>query len=394
MNIRKFTKFAFIVVIAALIAGISACDQIQQLLLPAPPQMEGPPREISVGVVLPQTGHLGPGEFGPGALVMENGFNMALEEINNSQLSDVRLKFIIEDDQSTVEGAVEAFNKLIHQDKVPVILGVWTSHVARSVFPIAQENGVVAFSPVVLASDLTAIGNFIFRASHPTDVLIPQGVKVTQERLGYQSVATIADTVDHASRDSDAIFKKTFADSGIELVASETFATGDTDFSAQLTRIKESNPDAIFVAAQQIEVIEILTQGRQLGIPPEIPFITTVLSVDEIQSAGDAAEGAITFTSWVSTADTPGNQAFVQNYTTKYGMEPSVWAAQPYAAVYILAKAISDAQSTDSTAIRDALANITDFDTVLGKFSFNAIGDAVYDPVVLIVKNGELQVFE
>ena len=394
MTIRRFTIFAFVVVIAALIAGISACDQIQQLLLPAPPQMEGPPREISVGVVLPQTGHLGPGEFGPGALVMENGFNMALEEINNSQLSDVRLKFIIEDDQSTVEGAVEAFNKLIHQDKVPVILGVWTSHVARSVFPIAQENGVVAFSPVVVASGLTAIGDFIFRASHPADVLIPGGVKVTQERLGYQSVATIADTVDHASRDSDAIFKKTFADSGIELVASETFATGDTDFSAQLTRIKESNPDAIFVSAQQIEVIEILTQGRQLGIPPEIPFITTVLSVDEIQSAGDAAEGAITFTSWVSTADTPGNQAFVQNYTTKYGMEPSVWAAQPYAAVYILAKAISDAQSTDSTAIRDALANITDFDTVLGKFSFNAIGDAVYDPVVLIVKDGELQVFE
>ena len=135
--------------------------------------MEGLRGEVSIGVVLPQTGHLGPGEFGPGALVMENGFNMALEEINNSQLSDVRLKFIIEDDQSTVEGAVEAFNKLIHQDKVPVILGVWTSHVARSVFPVAQENGVVAFSPVVVASGLTAIGDFIFRASHPTDVLIP-----------------------------------------------------------------------------------------------------------------------------------------------------------------------------------------------------------------------------
>ena len=60
----------------------------------------------------------------------------------------------------------------------------------------------------------------------------------------------------------------------------------------------------------------------------------------------------------------------------------------------IFSESDSDAQSTDSTAIRDALANITDFDTVLGKFSFNAIGDAVYDPVVLIVKDGELQVFE
>ena len=131
-----------------------------------------------------------------------------------------------------------------------------------------------------------------------------------------------------------------------------------------------------------------------MGFLLRFPLLLLVLSVDEIQSAGDAAEGTITFTSWVSTADTPGNQAFVQNYTTKYGMEPSVWAAQPYAAVYILAKAISDAQSTDSMAIRDALANITDFDTILGKFSFNAIGDAVYDPVVLIVKDGELQVFE
>ena len=397
MKIRRFITFAFVLTIVALIAGLSACDQIQQLLLPATPQMEGLRGEIAIGVVLPQTGHLGPGEFGPGALVMENGFNMALEEINNSQLGDVKLKFIIEDDQSTVEGAVEAFNKLIHQDKAPVILGVWTSHVARSVFPIAQENGVVAFSPVVIASGLTAIGDFIFRASHTTEVLIPDGVKVTQEKLGYQQVATIADSVDLFSRDSDALFKKTFADRDIKVVASETFVAntaGETDFSSQLTRIKESNPDAIFVSAQQIEVIEILTQGRQLGIPSEIPFISIVLSVDEIQKADDAAEGAITFTSWTSTADTSGNQAFVQNYTAKYGMEPSVWAAQPYAAVYILAEAISNAQSTDSTAIRNALATIKDFDTILGKFSFNAVGDAVYDPVVLIVKDGELQVFE
>ena len=394
MNITTFKRFIVIIAIIGLVAGFSACDPIQQLFVPAPAQMEGLGGEIAIGVVLPQTGVLGPGEFGPGALVMENGFNMALEEINNSQLSDVRLKFIVEDDQSTVEGAVKAFNKLIHEDQVPVILGVWTSHVARSVFPIAQENGVVALSPVVIASGLTEIGDFIFRASHSTEALIPDGVKVTQEKLGYQQVATIADSVDLFSRDSDTLFKETFADRGIQVVASETFETGDTDFSAQLTRIKESNPDAIFVSAQQIEVIEILTQGRQLGIPAEIPFISIVLSVDEIQKAGDAAEGAITFTSWVSTADIPGNGAFVQNYTARYGMEPSVWAAQPYAAVYVLAKAISDAQSTDSTAIRDALGNITDFDTILGKFSFNAVGDAVYDPAVLIVEAGELQVFE
>jgi branched-chain amino acid transport system substrate-binding protein len=295
---------------------------------------------------------------------------------------------------STAEGAVAAFDKLIHQDKVPAILGVWTSEVAKSVFPIAQENQVVAFSPVVVASGLTAIGDFIFRASHSADVLIPGGVKVTQEKLGYQRVAMIVDMADEASRSSDEVYRKTCADNGIEVLTTETFETGETDFSTQLTRIKALDPDAIFLSAQQIEIIKILIQGRELGIPTDIPFISLVLSIDEVQSAGNAAEGAITFTDWVSTADTPGNQAFVQNYTAKYGMEPSVWAAQPYAAVYILAEAIKNAQSTDSAAIAAALAEIKDFDTILGKFSFNAIGDAVYDPVVLIVKNGKLEVFE
>ena len=92
---------------------------------------------------------------------------MALEEVNNSKSMGTQLEFIIEDDRSTVEGAVEAFNKLIHEDQVPVILGVWTSEVAQSVFPIAQENQVVAFSPVVLGGGLTEIGDFAFRRHNP-----------------------------------------------------------------------------------------------------------------------------------------------------------------------------------------------------------------------------------
>ena len=75
-------------------------------------------------------------------------------------------------------------------------------------------------------------------------------------------------------------------------------------------------------------------------------------------------------------------------------MEPNIWAAQFYAAIHILAKGIADAQSTDPKAIAAALAKIRDFDTILGPFSFNDVGDAVYDPIVLIVKDGEFEVFE
>ena len=97
---------------------------------------------------------------------------------------------------------------------------------------------------------------------------------------------------------------------------------------------------------------------------------------------------------WTSIADTPGNQAFVENYWTAYGIEPDQWAAQSYATLYILVEAIATAGSTDAMAVRDALANIMDLDTILGQFSFNADGDAIYDPTVLIVENGELTIFD
>ena len=387
MNIRRFTKFASVLAIVALIVGFSACDQIGQLLLPAPPQMEGLSGEIPIGLVYPVTGRLA--AF---ALPIQRGFELALEEVNNSQLGDVRLKFITEDDQSTIEGAVEAYNKLIHQAGVPVIFGPTTSGQAEAAFPIAQQNGVVAFSSSSNASGLSALGDFIFRAGLTTDILLPGGVRATHAKLGYQEVAIIYDETDSYSIDSYEKFRDTLTEIGVEILITETFQSNDTDFSAQLARIKDANPEAIFIAAQQPELIGIQVQGRQLGISTEVPYITSLIS--DVENAGDAAEGAISFAGWISTADTPGNQAFVQKYRATYGSEPNTWTAQSYAAVYILAAAIAETQSTDPTAIREALANTKNFDTVLGAFSFNTVGDAVYDPIVQIVENGEFQIFE
>ena len=160
------------------------------------------------------------------------------------------------------------------------------------------------------------------------------------------------------------------------MLTNETFTTGDTDFSEQLSRIKASSPEAIFISAQDIELIRILTQARELGISTDIPFITLILSKDLIQSAGVAAEGTITYSGWIESMETLGNQAFVSNYTAKYDMAPSFWAAQSYAAVYIHATAIRVAQSTEAAAIAAALAQIQDFETILGPFSFDAHGNA------------------
>ena len=188
--------------------------------------------------------------------------------------------------------------------------------------------------------------------------------------------------------------QKALEANGIEILTMETYQTGDTDFSQQLTKIMEMAPDALFISSLAPEMTQIIVQAREIGISDAVDILALEMSRDEAQKAGDAAEGVITFTAWSNLANTPGNQAFVQNYRAKYGIEPEPWAAQSYATLYILANAIAKAQSADSTAIRDTLAQTMDFPTILGDFSFDPNGEAMYDSIVLIVKDGELQAFE
>ena len=388
MNTKKFTFFAFLFLMTGLIVGFSACERVSQIVQPTTPQMTETRDEIAIGVVLPLTGRL-TDSFGK---PIQQGFELALNEVNNARSNGAQFKFIIKDGQSTVTGAVEAFNELIHQDGVSVILGPATSSQTEVTFPIAQENQVVAISPTSAARGLSALGDFAFRVALTTDVLIPNGIELTHAKLGYQKAATLYDEADVFSSDSDAAVREVLAAKGIEVVATETFKGGDTDFSEQLSRIQALDPDVIFVSCLAPEKPGILIQGHQLGTSAS--FIVRTLTGAEVQAVGAAAEGAITFVGWGPAADTPGNKAFVENYSAKFGMAPTNYVARSYATLHILAEAIANAQSTDAVSIRDALANIKDLDTIFGKFSFNTDGDAVYDTKVLIVKDGELVPFE
>ena len=379
-------SLTFLVAIATLIIGFSACERISQITQPATPQVEDENDEISIGVVLPLTGHIA----ATGQL-MKEGVELALSEIN-VQPNGPTLKFIIEDDTSTPEGAAAAFNRLIHEDGISVILGPSTSSATRAAFPIAQENQIVAITATAGARGLAAIGDFVFRVPLTTSIVIPKGIEITQAKLGYQRVATLYDETDLFSTDRDETLRETFDANSIEVLTTEVYESGDTDFSAQLTRIKALNPDAIFVSALPPEKPGILIQGQELGI--SVPFIISSLTEAEIQVAGAAAEGAITFIGWLSTDDTPGNQAFVQNYSATFGATPNAFAAVSYATAHILAEAINNAEPINAIAIRDALANIKDLDTILGKFSFDSNGNGVYEPKALIVKDGTLQPFE
>ena len=385
---KKITTSTFLLAVIALMIGLSACDRISKIVQPATPQIAEPTEEITIGVVLPVTGRYKTSFNIP----ISQGFELALHEINMKRAGHPKLSLIVEDDQSTVEGAVDAFNKLSQRDDISVILGPSTSGQTKEAFPIAQENQIVAISPSSSAQGLSAIGDFVFRISLATDVLVPSGIEVTHAKLGYQSAATIYDEADVFSTDSDKVVREALAAKGIEVLTTQTFQGGDTDFSKQLTEIKALNPDIIFFSSLPPEKSGMLLQADELGITA--PFVLRTLTISDVEAAGEAAEGAMTFIGWSDTINTPANQVFLENYRATYNSEPNNYVARAYATLHILEAAITQAQSTDSTAIRDALAGIRDLDTVFGKFSFDANGEAIYDAKILVVKDGKLVPFE
>ena len=392
MHIKRFAKFAFVLAIVALAVGLSGCEKMKTMMPDDMTQMTG--GEVSIGIAVALTGE----HAEPYGLPMQRGLDLAKEEIN--MLGGVNITFVPADAMSTVEGRKAAVQQLVDQG-VSAIIGIGISTHLKQAFPIAQAAGVVAFSPISSAAGLSGeIGDYVFRAGIATNILVPGGVTKTHAKLEYKNVAMIYDKIDDYSISVKDELKKALEEKGVNILVEEAFDREAADYSTQLiNNIKnlETQPEVLFIAALSKQMTEIIIQARgEDGISSDVKLIVPDLTNAEAKNAGAAAEGAIAFAGWSSLTDTPVNQAFVQSYMTKYGFAPEPWAAQAYATLYILADAIAKAQSTDSAAIRDALAKTSHFPTILGAFSFDPNGEAIYEDIetiVLIVKDGIQQDF-
>ena len=271
MNIRRIIAFTCALAVVGMIFGLAGCERAAQIV---PDDTTTTPEttatEIPIGVVVALTGV----HAEPYGLPMQRGFELAREEIN--AMSPTNITFVTVDDQSTVDGTVSAVQNLVDQD-LSVFVGTAISTQLKAAYPIAQANGVVGFSSVSSAAGLSSLGDYIFRAALAADTLVPRGVAVSQAALGYTKVAVIYDADDVYSTSVNEEAVKALEAHTVEVVTVETVATGDTDFTTQLTSIMEANPDAIFVSALIPEMKAIMAQARTLGIPASVPFICAEL---------------------------------------------------------------------------------------------------------------------
>jgi branched-chain amino acid transport system substrate-binding protein len=332
---------------------------------------------------------------GPGAAYGEaitSGLKLAQKEINEK--GDVQINLMIEDSAGKQDQALTAAQKLMNSENVTAIIGPTLSTEMNVVGPEADLNGVPIMGTSTTAEGIPQLGDYVFRNSIPEALAIPASMTKAIEKYGAKKVAILYGNDDVFTKSGFDTMKKAAEEMGLEILTIETFQKGQSDYNAQLTKIKGMNPDLILASALYNEGAVIMDQARKMGI--DVPFVggNGFNSPEVIKIAGEAANGLIVATPWYGEKDDPKVKDFVSKFEEEYGKKPDQFAAQAYDALYIYAEALKNAGEADRDAFRDALAQVKDFNGILGNFSFDEEGDVVMEPTVLIIEEGQFKVFE
>src|SRR3954447_5997441 len=331
-------------------------------------------------------------------IAIKNGFDLALDAVNKNGgvLGGRPLAIAYEDSAGNKDQAINAARQLIGRTKAPLILGPTLSNEMFAAGPVANERKVPIVGTSTTANGITAIGPYVFRTSLPEADVIPVTIKKAQAKFGIKKVAVMYGNDDAFTKSGYDVFKDALAKAGIETLTTETFGAKDTDFSAQLTKIKGLNPDAIVVSALVEAAAGIELQARQLGIDKKVFFIggNGFNSPKLGTIAGEAADGTLVGSPWFVGKKDAANIQFVADFKTKYNEEPDQFAAQAYDTLHIVAKAINAAGAPESEKIRESLGKTT-HTGVMGPFSFSPDRDPADTSgvVVLVMKGGRFEEF-
>jgi len=367
-------------------------------ILAAAGQNEGP--TIRVGVVAELTG-----DIPAVGASCKNAAEMAAKEINDAGGLEVggtkyQVKLFIEDNAGKADQSASAAQKLITQQNVVAIIGPNASRYAIPASEIAESSHVVLITPwstnpkTTLDARTGAPKKYVFRSCFIDPFQGRVVAKFALDNLKAKKAAVLYDVASDYNKGIAEFFKATFEQSGGQVVAFETYTTGDKDFSAQLTKIKESNPDVIFLPNYYTEVPLQVQQAHRLGITAPFVGSDSWGSGDLLKLGGADLEGYYFSTHYAADAATPIATKFINSYKAKYGSTPDDVAALTYDAFGLLWTAVKNAGKVDRQAVRDALAKVPLYEGVTGNMKFQeGSGDPIKSAVIVQIKNGEFHWF-
>jgi branched-chain amino acid transport system substrate-binding protein len=326
---------------------------------------------IKVGIVLPLTG--AEAKFGE---IEKRSFEMAVEEINKQGgIKGEKIELIVEDDTGRPDVGRSVAEKLINKDKVVMLGGGYSSSVTYAVAGVAQQNRIPFLVNTGSADNITTSGwDYIFRLNPPvseyagaiesllTDVIKPQTAVILYENSLFGTSGAKS-------------FEETCKRLGIKVLIKEGYEAGGIDFKPVLTKVKQQNPDIVYMISYIMDASLLMKQAKELKLTPKM-FIggAAGFTMPEFRkNAGVASEKVISATLWYQNLKYPGAMDYFRNYVKKYKGETEYHGAEAYAAAQIIADALMRAKSFKPADIKQALSE-TYAMTVFGPVKFISYG--------------------
>lgn len=338
--------------------------------------------DVVIGGVFPLSGNVA--VYG---VECKNGVDLAIEEINASGgINGKKVVLISEDDEGNPDKTVVAFKKLTTRDGVGIVIGSLTSGCTNAITALSQAKKVVQMAPAATAPEITNAGNYIFRACFIDPFQGTVGGKFAADTLKAKRAAILYDLGNDYSVGLYENFVKAFEGDGREIVAVDSYATGDKNFNAQLTKIKNANPDVVYLPDYYATVALIAKQLRAQGIN------TPIVGADGWDGltavAGDEVLNGFYSNHYSADSTEPVVQKFVASFKEKYNKEPNSFAALGYDCVYLIRDAMVACGSEEASSVRDAMEK-TDGDYVTGHLTFDESRNPVKSAVMLELVKAE-----
>lgn len=344
---------------------------------------------IRIGGLAPLTGDAA--SYG---VAVNNAIQMAVEDINaNGGIDGKQIEYIYYDEKGDTTEATNAYNKLVQDDKVVAIIGDVTTKPTLAVAQTSQQDNIPIITATATAAEVTLTGPNIFRACFTDPFQGELMASYASEKLGATKVAVLSDMADDYSSGIAEAFVAKAEELGMQVVADEKYQDGDVDFKSQLTNIKGQNPDVLFLPVYYEDLRLISAQAKEVGVTAQLCGADGWDSVLTDNFDSSVLNGGV-FCSQYSTESTDERvQNFISAYKEKYEMDPNMFAVLAYDATNMMAQAISDAGSTDSQAIIDAMAAL-EYDGLTGRMTFDEDRNPQKSAVIVSIQDNAYKFVE
>lgn len=318
----------------------------------------------------------------------DNGIRLALKEINDAGgLNGRKIELLTYDDKGDSKEAGTAVTRLITSDRVVAVLGEVASSLSLAGGSVCEQYNVPMISPSSTNPSVTRGKKMVFRVCFIDPFQASAIARFMTENLKLKKAAVLFDQTQAYSKGLRDDFTKALGKMGGEIVSDQAYNGGDTDFSAQLAKIKDSGAEIIFIPGYYTEGGNIAIQARRLGL--NVPLIGGD-GWDSSQLAaigGKAIEGC--YYSNHSAPDQPNMKTFVEKYREAYKATPDALGGLGYDAMMVLFEAMKRAKSLEGRDLARAIADTKDFRGVTGDITIDRDHNAQKRVVIVQIREGQ-----